>query len=123
MADSGTLSKRLDKLVSDLAGAIAACVIDIESGMPLAMSITNDEFEMEAAAAHGALLLQCQKRMQSAMNARGGLRELVLTLTEEILVLKPLTPGLALLVAADANETNIAMVRFAVTHWAPRLAS
>ena len=123
MADPGTLGKRLDKLVTDLAGAVAACVIDVESGMPLATSTEQGDFDCEAAAAHSALLLQCQKRMQSAMDARGGLREMVLTLTEQILVLKPLTPGVALFVAADSNETNLAMVRFAISHWAPRLAS
>ncbi len=123
MADPESLSRRLDKLVSDLAGAVAACVIDTESGMTLAISSLAVDFDCEAAAAHSALLLQCQRRMQSAMDSRGGLREMVLTLTEQIFVLKPLTPGVALFVAANANETNLAMVRFAIGHWAPRLAA
>lgn len=122
MPDPTSLSKRLDELVADLAGAKAACVIDVESGMPLAKSSSSD-FDCDAAAAHCALLLQGQKKMQAAMNSRGGLREMVMTLTEEILVIKPLTPGVALFVAASSDETNLAMVRFAIGHWAPRLAS
>jgi hypothetical protein len=115
MATEKTLLDTIGKIEADVNGVIATAIVDLESGMTLAAKSNRSDFELTVASAYNSELVKQKMKIMKALNLKANLEDMVLTLTDQIHVIKLLPGGTAFLyLAADRSATNLAILRTAV---------
>src|SRR5262252_4328686 len=113
MATEKQLNEALDKISTDLNGFIAASLVDLDSGMTLAIKASRTEFDLTAASAYSELVKQKLKIMRT-LGLTGTIEDMLITLTDQIHLVKLVGPNTFLYLAVDRKLSNIALVRSAV---------
>jgi len=115
MATEATLMEAIAKIEGDVAGVIATAMVDLESGMTLAAKTNRSDFDLTVASAYNSELVKQKTKIMRALNLKAQLEDMLLTLTDQIHLIK-LMPGNAtfLYLAADRSKTNLAILRTAV---------
>lgn len=108
------IDEKLDELM-EINGAIAAGVIDWESGMALGMK-TNGSFDIELACAGNAEVIKAKMATMRSLGLEGNIKDILITLSEQlhIICMVPGQPELAIYLALDASKANLALARIAV---------
>jgi hypothetical protein len=116
MASEKILLEAIAKIEADVSGVIATAAVDLESGMTLAAKSNRADFDLTVASAYNSELVKQKLKIMKALNLKSTLEDMVLTLSDQIHVIKIL-PGAAsfLYLAADRGSTNLAILRSAVT--------
>ena len=115
MANEKILLDSIAKIESDVNGVIATAVVDLESGMTLAAKTNRPEFDLTVASAYNSELVKQKLKIMKALNLNANLEDMVLTLSDQIHVIKILPGGISFLyLAADRSATNLAILRTAV---------
>jgi hypothetical protein len=115
MATEKALMEAITKIEADMSGMIAAAAVDLESGMTLAAKSNRSEFDLTVASAYNSELVKQKMKIMKALNLKASLEDMVLSLTDQIHVIKLFPGGTSFLyLAADRSATNLAILRTAI---------
>jgi hypothetical protein len=115
MANEKTLLETIHKIEADVGGMIAAAAVDLESGMTLAAKSNRPEFDLSVASAYNSELVKQKMKIMQALNLKSNLEDMLLTLSDQLHLIKILPAGSGFLyLAADRSATNLAILRTAV---------
>jgi hypothetical protein len=104
----------IDKIAADMSGFIAASLVDMESGLTLGAKSNRSDFDLGVASAYNSELVKQKLKIIRALNLKSTLEDIVLTLSDQIHIIKMVGPNVFLYLAADKDSTNLAIVRTAV---------
>ena len=114
MATEKQIHEVIDKIAADMSGFIAASLVDMESGLTLGAKSNRSDFDLGVASAYNSELVKQKLKIIRALNLKSTLEDIVLTLSDQIHVIKMVSPNVFLYLAADREATNLAIVRSAV---------
>jgi predicted regulator of Ras-like GTPase activity (Roadblock/LC7/MglB family) len=115
-------SDTFEKLQSEVPGFIAAALVDLDTGMTLGTRSTRPDFDLSVAGAFNAELLKQKQKTMKALNLKSGLEDVLLTLSDQVHIIKFVTPKTFLYLAADKAQSNLAIVRTAVSKYLGAMA-
>ncbi|AKU93495.1 hypothetical protein AKJ09_00159 [Labilithrix luteola] len=121
MANEKEMNEILDKFHSEIPGFIAASLVDLDSGMTLAVRSNRNDFDLAVASAYNSELVKQKQKIMKALNLTTHLEDMILTLGDQIHFLKLVTPGTFIYLAADRSSSNIAIVRTVVNKYSKPL--
>ncbi|MDF3068854.1 MAG: hypothetical protein K0R38_4455 [Polyangiaceae bacterium] len=122
MASEKQLNEVLDKIATDASGFIAASLVDLDSGMTLAIKASRTEFDLTAASAYNSELVKQKLKIMRTLGLTGTIEDMLITLTDQIHLVKLIGQNTFLYLAVDRKQSNIALVRSAVNKHANALA-
>jgi hypothetical protein len=111
----------LEKIAADMNGFIAASLVDMESGLTLGAKSNRSEFDLSVASAYNSELVKQKLKIMRALNLKSTLEDMLLTLSDQIHMIKMISPNVFLYLAADREGTNLAILRSAVNKHAAEL--
>lgn len=111
-----------DTFANDVPGFIAASLVDLDSGMTLAMKSTRGDFDLAVASAYNSELVKQKLKIMKALNIKTTLEDMIITLGDQIHFIKIVSPTMFIYLAADRANSNIAIVRNIVNKNAQRVA-
>ncbi len=104
----------IEKIAADMSGFIAASLVDMESGLTLGAKSNRADFDLGVASAYNSELVKQKLKIIRALNLKSTLEDIVLTLSDQIHMIRMVTPNIFLYLAADRESTNLAIIRTAV---------
>ncbi len=122
MATEKDMIDTLEGFARDINGFIAASLVDIDSGMTLAVKSQRPDFDLAVASAYNSELVKQKLKIMKALNLKTGLEDMILTLGDQIHMIKITSPSTFLYLAVDRANSNIAIVRTMVGKQASKLA-
>lgn len=109
------LNDLIAKIEADMAGFIAASVVDLESGMTLAARSGRSDFDLAVASAYNSELVKQKLKIVKALGLKTTLEDILLTLGDQLHLIKIFPGGHTFLyLAADRASTNLAILRNSV---------
>lgn len=111
----------IEKIAGDMSGFIAASLVDMESGLTLGAKSLRSDFDLGVASAYNSELVKQKIKIIRALNLKSTLEDIVLTLSDQIHIIKMVGPNVFLYLAADKDATNLAIIRSAVNKHTPAL--
>ena len=111
----------LEKIAADMSGFIAASLVDMESGLTLGAKSHRSDFDLSVASAYNSELVKQKVKIMRALNLKSNLEDMLLTLTDQIHMIKIISPNIFLYLAAERDSTNLAIMRNAVNKQLPAL--
>jgi len=103
-----------ERVAGEIPGFIAASLVDLESGMTLGARTSRGDFDLTAASAYNSEMVEQKLKIMRALNLRTTLEDMLLTLGDQIHLIKLVTPSTFVYLAADRANSNLAIVRNAV---------
>lgn len=105
----------ISRIETDVSGVIATAAVDLDSGMTLASKSNRSEFDLTVASAYNSELVKQKMKIMGALNLKSTLEDMLLTLSDQIHLIKILPGSKAFLyLAAERGSTNLAILRTAV---------
>ena len=104
----------LEKIASEVPGFIAASLVDLDSGMTLGTKSSRSDFDLTAASAYNSEMVKQKQKIMRALNLKTHLEDMLITLGDQIHLIKLVSPTTFIYLAADRAVTNLAIVRVAV---------
>jgi hypothetical protein len=111
-----------EKIASEVPGFIAASLVDLESGMTLGTKSSRGDFDLAAASAYNSEMVKQKQKIMRALNLKTHLEDMLITLGDQIHLIKLVSPTTFIYLAADRGSTNLAIVRVAVNKHAALFA-
>lgn len=121
MPSEKLIQDTFERVANDIPGFIAASLVDLESGMTLGARSARSDFDLTAASAYNSEMVKQKLKIMKALNLRTTLEDMLLTLGDQIHLIKMVAPGTFVYLAADRATTNLAIVRNAVNKHAAAL--
>jgi predicted regulator of Ras-like GTPase activity (Roadblock/LC7/MglB family) len=121
MAREKELIEVIEKIQADASGFIAASLVDLESGMTLAVKATRTDFDLTAASAYNSELVKQKLKIMNTLGLTGSIEDMIITLSDQIHLIKMLGKSTFLYLAVDRSQSNLAIVRSAVSKHAAAL--
>ncbi|HET9033572.1 MAG TPA: hypothetical protein VFN25_11765 [Dokdonella sp.] len=122
MSTEKDLLDTIAAIEGDVSGVIATAIVDLESGMTLAAKTNRSDFDLTVASAYNSELVKQKFKIMKALKLNATLEDMVLTLSDQIHVIKLLPGGISFLyLAADRSTTNLAILRNAILKHAMKL--
>lgn len=121
MPSEKQLLEVLEKIQNDASGFIAASLVDLESGMTLAVKSVRSDFDLTAASAYNSELVKQKMKIMNTLQLSGSIEDMLITLTEQIHLIKLLNKSTFLYLSVDRSQSNLAIVRAAVQRHANAL--
>ncbi|MCE9579437.1 MAG: hypothetical protein K8W52_40315 [Deltaproteobacteria bacterium] len=100
-----------EKVAADMPGFMAASLVDLESGMTLGLKSLRPDFDLAAASAYNSEMVKQKLKIMKALNIRTNLEDMLLTLGDQIHVIKIIGPTTFIYLAVDRSQSNLAIVR------------
>jgi hypothetical protein len=100
-----------EKVASETPGFIAASLVDIDSGMTLGLKSNRPDFDLAAASAYNSEMVKQKLKIMRALNLRTHLEDMLLTLGDQIHVIKLIGTSMFVYLAVDRSQSNLAIVR------------
>ena len=113
----------LAELAANTPGYIGAAVVDLDSGMTLGTYAKDDGFDLSAASAYNSEIIKQKQKIMGALRLDSTLEDILITLSDQIHLIRLLTPATFIYLAADRASSNLAIVRTAVTNYTQPLAA
>jgi len=123
MATEKQLSEVLEKIQTDSNGFIAASLVDLDSGMTLAVKAARSDFDLTAASAYNSELVKQKLKIMKTLGPNGTIEDMLITLSDQIHLVKLIGSNTFLYLAVDRKQSNIAIVRNAVNKHAAALSA
>lgn len=114
MPSEKQIQETFERVANDIPGFIAASLVDLESGMTLGARTARGDFDLTAASAYNSEMVKQKVKIMKALNLRTQLEDMLITLGDQIHLIKMVTPTSFVYLAADRAATNLAIVRNAV---------
>jgi predicted regulator of Ras-like GTPase activity (Roadblock/LC7/MglB family) len=121
MATEKQLNEVLEKISTDANGFIAASLVDLDSGMTLAIKASRTDFDLTAASAYNSELVKQKLKIMRTLGLSGAIEDMLITLTDQIHLIKLVGNNTFLYLAVDKKQSNLALVRSAVNKHASAL--
>ena len=122
MATEKQIQDVFEKIAADIPGFIAASLVDLDSGMTLGAKSSRTEFDLTAASAYNSEMVKQKFKIMKALGIKSGLEDMLLTLGDQLHLIKIVSPTTFVYLAADRAATNLAIVRTAVLKHVAALA-
>ena len=103
-----------DKVANEIPGFIAASLVDLESGMTLGLKSARQDFDLAAASAYNSEMVKQKQKIMRALSLKTTLEDMLMTLGDQIHLIKMVSPTTFIYLAADRASSNIAIIRIAV---------
>ena len=100
-----------EKVASETPGFIAASLVDIDSGMTFGLKSNRPDFDLAAASAYNSEMVKQKLKIMRALNLRTHLEDMLLTLGDQIHVIKLIGTTMFVYLAVDRSQSNLAIVR------------
>jgi predicted regulator of Ras-like GTPase activity (Roadblock/LC7/MglB family) len=114
MPSEKQLLEVLEKLQVDASGFIAASLVDLDSGMTLAVKSVRPDFDLTAASAYNSELVKQKLKIMRTLGLTGTIEDMMISLTDQIHIVKLIGPSTFLYLAVDKKQSNLAIVRASV---------
>ena len=114
MATEKQYADILEKIQSDASGFIAASLVDLDSGMTLAVKTLRSDFDLTAASAYNSELVKQKLKIMRTLGLQGTIEDMLISLSDQIHLVKLVGPNTFLYLAVDKKQSNIAIVRNSV---------
>ena len=111
MASEKVINENFERLAQDIPGFLAAALVDIESGMTLGLKSNRPDFDLAAASAYNSEMVKQKMKIMRALNLKTSFEDMLITLGDQIHLIKMITPGTFIYLAADRSSCNLAIVR------------
>ena len=111
MANEKELLDAIGRMEADVSSFIAASSVDLESGMTLAAKSNRADFDLSVASAYNSEMVKQKLKIMKALNLKTTLDDMIITLGEQIHMIKLVTPSTFIYLAADRATANLAIVR------------
>lgn len=108
--------RTLQKIQSETSGFIGASIVDLDSGMALASVASRPDFDLEAASAYNSEMVKGKLKTMQVLNLQTDLEDMLLTLGDQLHLIKMLPDNSFLYLAASRADTNLALLRRTVNH-------
>lgn len=115
MPSEKQLVEVLERLQGDASGFIAASLVDLDSGMTLAVKSVRPDFDLTAASAYNSELVKQKLKIMRTLGLGGSIEDMLISLTDQIHLIKLIGPNTFLYLAVDKKQSNLAIVRAAVS--------
>ena len=122
MATEKEIADAFDHIAADIPGFMAASLVDMDSGMTLAVRSARPDFDLASASAYNSELVKQKQKIMKALQLKTSLEDIILTLGDQIHFIKIVSPTVFIYLAADRVSANIAIVRNVVTKYAKAVA-
>jgi predicted regulator of Ras-like GTPase activity (Roadblock/LC7/MglB family) len=122
MLSEDQANKIIETIAEDIPGFIAAALVDIESGMTLGLFSTRSDFDLSSASAYNSELVKQKQKIMEAIGLHSSLEDMIMTLSDQIHLIKLVGDGSFLYLAADRAGSNLAIIRNAVRKYEAELA-
>jgi len=103
-----------DKIAADMPGYMAASLVDLESGMTLGLKQIRPDFDLAAASAYNSEMVKQKLKIMRALNLKTQLEDMLITLGDQIHVIKLVGPTTFIYLVVDRSMSNLAIVRNAL---------
>ena len=103
-----------EKIAADIPGYMAASLVDLESGMTLGLKSLRPDFDLAAASAYNSEMVKQKLKIMKALNLKTVLDDMLITLGDQIHVIKLIGPTTFIYLAVDRAHSNLAIVRNAL---------
>jgi hypothetical protein len=103
-----------DKIAAEIPGFIAASLVDLDSGMTLGLKSVRPDFDLAAASAYNSEMVKQKMKIMRSLNLKTTLEDMLITLGDQIHLIKLIGTGTFIYLAADRAGSNLAIVRSAV---------
>jgi predicted regulator of Ras-like GTPase activity (Roadblock/LC7/MglB family) len=113
----------LADLGASMPGFIAAALVDLDSGMTIGMYSKNDGFDLSAASAYNSEMVKQKRKIMAALNLDMQLEDMLITLTDQIHLIRLVNPTSFVYLAADRSNANLAIVRASMARYNDALAA
>lgn len=100
-----------ERIASELPGFMAASLVDVESGMTLGLKSNRPDFDLAAASAYNSEMVKQKLKIMKALNLKTTLEDMLLTLGDQIHMIKIVNAGTFIYLAVDRSMSNLAIVR------------
>ncbi len=100
-----------DKVASEMPGYMAASLVDLESGMTLGLKSARPDFDLAAASAYNSEMVKQKLKIMKALNLKTTLEDMLITLGDQIHVIRMISPTTFIYLCVDRSQSNLAIVR------------
>ncbi|MBL9037237.1 MAG: hypothetical protein JNG84_01860 [Archangium sp.] len=114
MPSERQIVETFEHIAADIPGFIAASLVDLDSGMTLGLKSARPDFDLAAASAYNSEMVKQKLKIMRSLNLKTHLEDMLLTLGDQIHLIKLVTPTTFIYLAAERANSNIAIVRNAV---------
>lgn len=114
MATEKEIADAFERIATEIPGFVAASLVDMDSGMTLAVRSNRPDFDLAVASAYNSELVKQKLKIMKALGLKTNLEDMILTLGDQIHFIKIVSPTVFIYLAADRSVTNIAIVRTVV---------
>ena len=111
MPSEKQINEVFERISQDLPGFMAASLVDLESGMTLGLKSSRPDFDLAAASAYNSEMVKQKMKIMRALNLKTNLEDMLLTLGDQIHVIKLVGPTTFIYMAVDRSQCNLAIVR------------
>ncbi len=111
MATEKDYAEFFNKIDTEISGLIGASVVDLESGMTLAVRSNRQDFDLSTASAFNSEMVKMKLKTIRALNLKSTLEDMLLTLSDQIHIIKMIGQGTFCYLAVDRSSANLAIVR------------
>jgi hypothetical protein len=104
-----------EKVAGDTPGYMAASLVDLESGMTLGLKSNRPDFDLAAARAYNSEMVKQKLKIMRALNLKTTLEDMLITLGDQIHVIKMVSATTFIYLCVDRSQSNLAIVRNVLT--------
>ena len=108
MSTEKEIADAFDHIAAEIPGFIAASLVDMDSGMTLAVRSNRSDFDLAVASAYNSELVKQKLKIMKALGLKTTLEDMILTLGDQIHFIKIISATVFVYLAADRAATNIA---------------
>ncbi len=121
MASQQDLQTMINAIANDVNGFLGASVVDLDTGMTLAARSERGGFDLETASAYNSEMVKAKLKTINILDIQTELEDMLLTLGDQLHLIKMLDAQTFIYLAADRQATNLALVRSAVSRHAAQI--
>lgn len=122
MATEKDYAEFFNKVDAEISGLIGASVVDLESGMTLAVRSNRQDFDLSTASAFNSEMVKMKLKTIKALGLQSTLEDMLLTLSDQIHLIRLISPTAFVYISVDKAKTNLAIVRTVVARYAGAIA-
>src|SRR5688572_28732310 len=109
MPSEKQIQDTFERIANDIHGFIAASLVDLDSGMTLGARSARSDFDLTAASAYNSEMVKQKLKIMKALNLQTTLEDMLLTLGDQIHLIKMVSPSSFVYLAAERASTNLAI--------------
>ncbi len=100
-----------ESIATEVPGFIAVSLVDLDTGMTLAVHSVRPDFDLPAASAFNSEMVKQKLKTMKALKLNSTLDDMLLTLSDQLHLIKMVGNSAFLYLAADSAGSNLAIVR------------